>query len=149
VLKLLILILISVLFLGCKSTSEVSRESHVFFLNGKNIEVSGNFLQKIRTRIDAEGIQIVTNELMDKSDVRWTLDYISLSEFLYSKDCKNLQLLKTRKFDKDSDIDKNGSHIKAGLFDYVWEIKVCDSLHNYRVVNELGDKSFTVYPLEL
>ncbi|MBQ4880200.1 hypothetical protein J8M21_23645 [Pseudoalteromonas luteoviolacea] len=148
-LRLITIILLGVFLFGCKSTSEVSRESHVFFINGDNIEVSDDLLKKIRSRIDAQGVQIVTSALMDKKDVRWTLDYISLSELLYSQDCEHVQLLNTRKFDINRDIDENGTHIKAGSFDYVWEIKVCDILRYYRVVNELGDNSFTVYPLKL
>ncbi|QPB83541.1 hypothetical protein CWC22_011305 [Pseudoalteromonas rubra] len=148
-LRLITTILLGMFLFGCKSTTEVSRESHVFFINGDKIEVSDDLLKKIRSRIDTQGVQIVTSTLMDKNDVRWTLDYISLSELLYSQDCEHLKLLNTRKFDINRDVDKNATHIKAGAFDYVWEIKVCDILRNYRVVNELGDNSFTVYPLEL
>lgn len=124
-------------------------QSHTFNLNGKEIEVSDEFLDKIRSRMNATGVEIETSTLMNKTDVRWTLDYISLSEMLYSRGCDNLKLLNTRKFNPEVDIDKSGAKIVSGLFDYIWEVKVCEKLHNYRVVNEKGEPSFTVYPLEL
>lgn len=126
-----------------------SRESNTFNLNGREIEVSDELLEKIRSRINAEDVEIITSTLMDKDDVRWALDYISLGELIYSKGCESLKLLNTRKFDSKVDVDKYGSHIVPGVFDYVWEVKVCEKQHNYRVVNEKGDSSFTVYPLEL
>jgi hypothetical protein len=106
-------------------------------------------LQELRDRIDAKGVEIKTHTLIKKSDVRWILDYISLSEVVFSPDCKKIKLIKTRNFDSNSDNDDSGAQIKVGLFDYVWEIKVCDTQHNFRVVNQKGSSSFVVYALEL
>ncbi len=92
---------------------------------------------------------IVTSSLLSETDVQWSLDYISLMEIINSKGCESLQVLQTRKFDSSKDIDNTGAKIESGLFDYVWEVQVCDIQRNYRLVNQKGDASFTLYPLNL
>ncbi|MEM7401955.1 MAG: hypothetical protein AAF304_08415, partial [Pseudomonadota bacterium] len=53
------------------------------------------------------------------------------------------------KFQFDTKEEIKILNIEPGLFDYAWEINVCESLHIYRVVNEKGSKSFKVYPIKL
>jgi hypothetical protein len=130
-------------------SSVVAQQSHQFNLGGKEITVSDEMLQQLRDRIDAKDVEIKTHALVKKSDVRWILDYISLSEAVFSPDCEKVKLINTRKFNSESDNDDSGAQIEVGLFDYVWEIKVCDKQHNFRVVNQKGTSSFVVYALEL
>jgi 5S rRNA maturation endonuclease (ribonuclease M5) len=127
----------------------ISQEPHRFNLGGKEIEISHEMLLELRNRMDATDVKIRIHKLVSKQDVQWILDYISLSEVVFSPNCNQLKLLNTRNFNIETDIDNSGAEIDVGLFDYVWEIKVCDIQHNFRVVNQKGSESFVVYALEL
>ena len=147
--KFIFSLLIISLF-GCATNKEpLSSSANVFNLNGKNISVTDSMLLELREHWKGNTSVIVTSSLLKESDVRWSLDYISLMEVINSKGCKSLEVIQTRKFDPASDIDNTGAKIESGAFDYVWEVKVCETQRNYRLVNQKGSQSFTLYPLNL
>jgi len=133
----------------CLSEDSLSGSANTFNLNGRNISVSDSMLLELREHWKGNTNVIVTSSLLKKADVRWSLDYISLMEVIDSKGCKSLEVMQTRKFDPASDTDNTGAKIESGAFDYVWEVKVCDTQRNYRLVNQKGSQSFTLYPLNL
>ena len=131
------------------SEEQRSGSANIFNLNGRNISVSDSFLLELREYWKGNTGVIVTSSLLKEADVRWSLDYISLMEVVNSKECKSLEVMQTRKFDPTSDTDNTGAKIESGAFDYVWEVKVCDIQRSYRLVNQKGSPSFTLYPLNL
>ncbi len=148
--KKYILTLLAICIVGCANNKEsLSSNTNVFNLNGKNISVTDGMLVELREKWKGNTNLIVTSGLLKKADVQWSLDYISLMEVINSKGCNSLQVLQTRKFDIANDIDTTGAEIESGLFDYVWEVQVCDIQRNYRLVNQKGSSSFTLYPLNL
>ncbi len=148
--KKYIFTLLAICLVGCASNKEsLSRNANVFNLNGKNISVTDGMLAELREKWKGNTSLIVTSSLLKEADVQWSLDYISLMEVINSKGCNSLQVLQTRKFDSATDTDSTGANIEPGLFDYVWEVQVCDIQRNYRLVNQKGNSSFTLYPLNL
>lgn len=139
-----ILTLLVLCLTGCATSN-----ANVFNLNGKNISVTDGMLLELREKWKGHTNLIVTSGLLKQVDVQWSIDYISLMEAINSKGCNSLQVLQTRKFDADKDIDTTGANIASGLFDYVWEVQVCEIIRNYRLVNQKGNSSFTLYPLNL
>jgi len=135
---------------GCAANNEsLSSGTNVFNLNGKNISVSDNMLLDLREKWKGNTNLIITSSLLKEADIQWSLDYISLIEVINSQGCNSLRIVQTRKFDSAKDIDNSGAKIEPGLFDYVWEVQVCDIQRNYRLVHQKGDQSFTLYPLNL
>ncbi len=135
---------------GCATDkNSLSKNENVFNLNGKNISVSDKWLIELRGKWKGNSFSIITSSQLTKDDVQWSLDYISLIESINSKDCNSLTIIQTRKFDANNDIDLSGANIEPGLFDYIWEVGVCDLQRDYRLVNQKGDASFTLYPLNL
>ena len=150
IMKKCIFTLLVISLFGCATNKEsLSSDAHVFNLNGKNMSVSEGLLSEVREKWKGNGSRIVTSSLLNEADVQWSLDYIALMEAINSKECNSLQVLQTRKYDPIKDIDSTGANIEPGLFDYVWVVQVCDAQRNYRLVNRKGDKSFTLYPLNL
>lgn len=140
--KYLLLLLITSLA-GCATNS------NVFNINGKNLRLSDSRLIELRERWKGKENKIVVSSLLSKNDIQWSLDYISLIEDIYSKGCESLQVKKTRKFDEGADSDLTGNNVNPGLFDYIWEVQVCDIQRNYRLVNRKDHPSFLLYPLNL
>jgi hypothetical protein len=134
--------------MGCASTQNKDlRNENIFNVNGKNIVISNDSLRELRNKWQGEAF-IITSILMDKSDVQWIIDYISIYEKAVSKDCDILKGIQTRKFDINEPQLKRFD-LKVGAFDYAWDIEVCGSIHTYRIVNEMGSDSFIVYPTKL
>jgi hypothetical protein len=145
-----IITLLAICLAGYATSNEsLSSNANVFNLNGKNISVTDSMLIELREKWKGNPNLIITSSLLKKSDVQWSLDYISIIEVVNSEGCNSLQVLQTRKFDPARDTDSTGANIESGLFDYVWEVQVCDIQRNYRLVNEKGGSSFTLYPLNL
>ncbi|KZM42129.1 hypothetical protein OA92_13050 [Marinomonas sp. SBI22] len=131
------------------SGEPLSSNVNTFNLNGKNVTLSDSMLSNLREHWKGSRNLIRTSSFMKKADVRWSLDYISLIEVINSKGCKSLEVVNTKKFDPEIYSDNTGVKIESGLFDYVWEVKVCDKYRNYRLVNPKDNQSFTLYPLNL
>lgn len=77
------------------------------------------------------------------------MDYIAIMETINNRECKNLEIIKTRKFDNNSDKDTTGTNVKPALFDYVWYVNEGAEICKYRIVNPMGHKGMSVYPMNL
>lgn len=141
--KIMYILLFSFLTLSVSYGNE-----NVFNINGQYISLTDSELKEFRDKWQGSNI-IKTSTLLNKSDIQWIFDFISLREYVLNKKCNKLILKKTRKFDSRKDKDEVGSHIKAGKFEYMWEVKACSKTRKYRIVNEKGTSDFIVYPLSL
>jgi hypothetical protein len=136
-------------FLSCSvSGQETAKASNVFNLNGEDVTLSDELLEGLRNKWNGwEGV-IATSSLINETDIRWIMDYISILELKYSPNCDTLSLIETRQFDP-TEVQTTEVDIVAGLFDYAWEVEACGSKHIYRIVNVEGESDFTVYPSRL
>ncbi len=130
------------------SLSAANASDNVFNINGKNISLTDELLEEFRGHWEGSKFIKIT-AFLDKSDTQWIFDFISLREYLLNNKCKELILMETRVFDHSKDIDNVGSHIKAGKFEYMWQLNACSKERKYRIVNEEGTSDFIVYPLNL
>ncbi len=138
------------LIFGCASTSEPeANNSNTFNLNGQNITLSEEVLTELRNKWELSKTPIVVSTQLTQADIQWSMDYISVMELVNSQGCESLEILESRNFENAIDTDNTGANMIPGKFDHVWEVQVCAKQRKYRIINEKGDSSFTVYPLNL
>ena len=133
-------------FLMCASLSHGAdeRSENIFSLDGEWVRLDDELLARLRAKwVGTSYVQIIS--VMDTSDVRWVLDYISVMELLNNRDCDKLELVETRDFASQEDLRNGTPDLEHGLFDYAWIVNSCGKLKTYRIVNPRDSSSLSVY----
>ena len=142
-------ILALIFLVGCATKNNGS--DNVFYIGGKRTEIAPELMADLRSRWEAP-FQISASSVLQPKDIRWALDFISISEAINNKECKHLKFIVATPYSEIKDGEENhAAYYKAqpGGFDYAWSISVCGSVHKYRIVQNVKAAEINVIPISL